>query len=108
MKQVLGNRNTLSLEIRDGYINIYYRGGNLLRITQKKNGYSFHFDERYCLNKGDDSAYDILRSLDTNSAGAFEEHFPLVCHTYENGTRVSAQSCDLQHVHYRHRISGKI
>ncbi len=38
----------LSLEIRSKYINIYYKGGNLLRITQNKCSYTFEFDTEYC------------------------------------------------------------
>lgn len=44
------NDNTLDLEIRENYINIYYRGGNLLKVSQKKSRYEFDFDEKY-LNK---------------------------------------------------------
>jgi len=40
--------NTLMLSIRDRYVNIYYRGGNLLRVTQNTNGtYLAFFDKRY-------------------------------------------------------------
>ena len=39
--------NTLDLQIRDNYINIYYRGGNLLKIEPKKKKEPFHFDEKY-------------------------------------------------------------
>ena len=42
LNQVKSARDRLSLEIRDGYINIYYKGGSLLKITQKKIGYT-HF-----------------------------------------------------------------
>ena len=34
LNQVKSNRDKLCLEIRDGYINIYYKGGNLLKITK--------------------------------------------------------------------------
>jgi hypothetical protein len=38
---------TLCLEIREDYINIYYRGGNLLRVSSTPNGYEAFFDKKY-------------------------------------------------------------
>jgi hypothetical protein len=39
---------TLMLAIRDGFINIYYRGGSILRVTENEGGsYGGFFDERY-------------------------------------------------------------
>lgn len=39
---------TLCLEIRENYINIYYRGGNILRIEEKGVGnYNLFFDRKY-------------------------------------------------------------
>jgi len=40
------------LAIRDGYINIYYRGGNLLKISEMPNFYEFFFDKKYDLSLG--------------------------------------------------------
>lgn len=50
----LQHDDTLSLEIRNGYVNIYYRGGNLLRLTANRAADKFtaFFDWRYC--GGDD------------------------------------------------------
>jgi len=54
--------DTLCLEIRENYINIYYRGGNLLRVKQKVNTYDYHFDFNYCIHKEYPSKYvSILR-----------------------------------------------
>jgi hypothetical protein len=39
--------DTLMLAIRNGYINIYYRGGNLLRITETQGHYELFFDNKY-------------------------------------------------------------
>lgn len=39
--------DTLCLEIRNNYINIYYRGGSLYRITKPNNKYLFKFDPGY-------------------------------------------------------------
>ena len=39
--------HTLMLSIRKGYINIYYRGGNILRIKQCNGSYSAFFDKKY-------------------------------------------------------------
>jgi len=42
--------STLCLEIRQNYINIYYRGGNIIRIEEKPGKYHASFDEEY-INK---------------------------------------------------------
>lgn len=47
--------DTLCLAIRENYINIYYRGGNILRVIQNGKEYFPKFDLKYCNHK-----YDIL------------------------------------------------
>jgi hypothetical protein len=42
--------DTLDLEIRENYINIYYRGGNILKISETKSRYLFHFEKKYLKN----------------------------------------------------------
>lgn len=66
------NNKTLSLEIRDGYINIYYRGGNLLRITQKKAGYEFFFDAKYCIQENDKA---LIESFSKHDSISYIKHF---------------------------------
>ena len=41
--------HTLMLAIRKGYVNIYYRGGNILRITELSDSYKAEFDANYKL-----------------------------------------------------------
>jgi hypothetical protein len=41
---------TLCLEIRENYINIYYRGGSLIRLVEHKGKYVASFDRKYIVN----------------------------------------------------------
>ena len=41
--------DTLCLELRGTFINIYYRGGSLFRITERGDGYEVKFDTGYCV-----------------------------------------------------------
>ena len=66
---------TLDLNIRNNYINIYYRGGNILKITlDKARGYLFHFDKKYCIDSKSTSS-SVLVSLCTK--GDWFHYFPL-------------------------------
>lgn len=54
LKDLVKNDNSLSLEIRYNCINIYYRGGNLLKVSQCKNKehtYEPFFDPNYARGK---------------------------------------------------------
>jgi hypothetical protein len=42
--------HTLMLAIRKNYINIYYRGGNILKVTERSKKYTTDFDENYNLS----------------------------------------------------------
>ena len=58
--QRVRNDDTLSLEIRNGYVDIYYRGGRLLGLHSQANETRFRteFDERYF---GDEEDYPAKR-----------------------------------------------
>lgn len=76
LKEVKTEQNKYSLEIRGDYINIYYRGGNIGRISQKNNRYTFFFDPKYCCNEEykkpeDNPHYTTLKKMDLHDAQAF-------------------------------------
>ncbi len=41
--------DTLDLEIRENYINIYYRGGNVLKVNKNGANYQYEFDDNYLI-----------------------------------------------------------
>jgi hypothetical protein len=43
---------TLCLEIREDYVNLYYRGGNLLKVSRTPDGYAAFFDPEYASGDG--------------------------------------------------------
>ena len=70
------NDNTLDLEIRKNYLNIYYRGGNALRVAEiAENKYEFHFDSNYF-----ESGNLLLRNSIPllNSETDWKHYFPLI------------------------------
>jgi hypothetical protein len=69
--------HTLLLSIRENNINIYYRGGNLVKITEKKPGqYGTYFDAHY--NLSGQIMPDVPGVLtSTNDAAVWAATFPL-------------------------------
>ncbi len=74
--------DTLCLEIRENYINVYYRGGNLLTVTKKDRRYELHFDKKYCIdniNLWQKPNFDNL-----NSIHDYISSFPLLKREMDN------------------------
>ncbi len=84
LEKVKNNRDKLSLEIRNGYINIYYKGGNLLKITQKAKGYSFHFDAKYCKHKNNSQNFELLNRINSNDIESYKAYFKLMIHEMDS------------------------
>lgn len=83
LEEVKTKRDLLSLEIRGDYINIYYRGGNIVRIAQSNSRYSFFFDVKYCRSgeyqyPEDNPHYQTLASMDNYDAQAFIKNLPVM------------------------------
>lgn len=78
LERVKEDREKFSLEIRDKNVNIYYCGGSILKIYEKKYGYRFKFDANYCLNKGCDINFEKLKNLSPCSVGSYIDNFNLM------------------------------
>ena len=73
-------KNDYSLEIRKDYVNIYYKGGNAIKITQLTKGYSFYFDLKYCLssNATNNANKTELSNLNSHSACDYLTNIKLI------------------------------
>lgn len=60
---------TLCLEIRENYINIYYRGGSILRVAEVNGVYNFGFDQMYCIDNG-----GLWKTVDTSRFACLEDY----------------------------------
>lgn len=78
--QKVKENNDLTFEIRNQYVNIYYRGGSLLKIKQKKESYYFKFDYKYSQNKKNINIenYETIKSMDKNSPTDYEKNFQIL------------------------------
>lgn len=83
LEEVKAEYNKYSLEIRGDYINIYYRGSNIVRISRKNNRYIFFFDLKYCCSKENRSLegnphYTTLEKIGIHDAQAFHRNLPIM------------------------------
>jgi len=72
------NNPDICMEIRKGYVSLYYKGGSALKIMQTGKAYSFHFDSKYCLNKGDDGKAAFFKSLNARDVLGYIDSFPII------------------------------
>ena len=56
---------SLCLELRGNYVNVYYRGGNLMKVTQTGNEYRIFFDKNYFKAGGKTALPDEREGIDT-------------------------------------------
>ena len=76
--QTVKSNKLLKLEIRDNYINIYYKGGNALKITKLLKGYSFKFDTKYCIGSASEHKQTITEAIKLKEPDKIHEFFPMI------------------------------
>lgn len=75
--QAVKGDDTLCLEIRDNYVNIYYRGGNLLKIERCNNNYKVYFDFKY-FNNSNTRYKDKISDLDSYIINDWVDSIPFL------------------------------
>ncbi len=55
---------SLCLELRGNYVNVYYRGGNLMKVTQARSEYRVFFDKNYFKDGGKTTLPDSHEGID--------------------------------------------
>ncbi len=60
--------SSLCLEIREDYINIYYRGGNMMKLAEKKGQYSIRFDTKYFKYLANPATTNTVQTITTKKA----------------------------------------
>lgn len=73
---------TLCLEIRENYINIYYRGGNVLRLAEVNREYTFSFDQKYCIDNS--SLWETLDTAQLTCLKDYIENLPFIKREMDN------------------------
>ncbi|MHB9068755.1 MAG: hypothetical protein ACYC54_00135 [Sedimentisphaerales bacterium] len=72
--------STLCLEIRENYINIYYRGGNVIKIQENDGVFNASFDRKY-LDENTTRVPNLPCALNnTNDIGAWLNAIPFLKH----------------------------
>lgn len=71
---------TLCLEIRNNFINIYYRGGNIMKITEDKERYTAEFDTNYIVNKGNMPKLSFKKPLNFGDVTNWLSAIPFLKH----------------------------
>jgi hypothetical protein len=75
------NDDTLFLGIRENYINIYYRGGSILKLTENKKYYLAEFNTNYFQDEKNTSGnkkFNIAKIKDKKSAETLVAQFPFL------------------------------
>ena len=80
MQYVAENKNDLSLQIRDNYLTVYYRGGNILNIKGKNN---FTFDGNY-FGKNNPNKQEEMNELLLFYRKEYQKYFDKVKEVVEN------------------------
>jgi len=77
LKTVNANNN-LQMEVRGNYVNIYYKGGNALKISKTSRSYSYEFDEKYCVGSARQHEQPIVSAIKSKDPQQILTVFPRI------------------------------
>jgi len=74
---VINADSDLRIELRNNYVNVYYKGGRLLMIEPALDRYKFTFDIKYC-DHGKETHKDLLSKIGKYDVDAWTDVIPIL------------------------------